>query len=142
MKYALLFALCIQAQAYEITDGFLQKIAVIESGENCTAVGDNGASLGRYQMQRSAWVDACRRNNANWPYGKENAFNYPITHQVCKWHFEWLAQMLEKRKVRVCEMTLYMAYNKGLEGAKRLGYNTQINDPALNRARNFLNTCQ
>lgn len=142
MKYALLLALCIQAQAYEITDDFLQKIAIIESNENCTAVGDKGASLGRYQIQRPAWIDACRRNGVDWSYGKENAFNYPLAHQVCKWHFEWLSETLENRGVRVTEMTLYMAYNKGLNGARRLGYNTQLNDPALNRARIYLNTCQ
>jgi hypothetical protein len=141
MKYALLLALCIQAQAYEITDGFLHKIAIIESSEQCTAVGDSGRSLGRYQIQRSAWDDACRRNGENWKYCKDNAFNYPMAHQVARWHFEWLAQTLEKRRVKVNEMTLYMAYNKGVTGAARLGFNTQSNDPALNRARIYLNTC-
>lgn len=141
MKYALLLALCIQAQAYEITDGFLHKIAIIESNEQCTAVGDSGRSLGRYQIQRSAWEDACRRNGENWKYCKDNAFNYPMAHQVARWHFEWLAQTLEKRNVKVNEMTLYMAYNKGITGAARLGFNTQSNEPALNRARIYLNTC-
>lgn len=142
MKYTLLLALCIQAQAMEITDGFLNKIAIIESNEQCTAVGDRGASLGRYQIQRSAWVDACRRNDVDWAYNMDNAFNYPMAHQVAKWHFEWLAETLKRRGVRVNEMTLYMAYNKGITGAARLRFNTQINDPALNRARLFLNTCR
>jgi hypothetical protein len=142
MKYTLLLALCLQAQAMEITDGFLNKVAVIESNERCTAVGDRGASLGRYQIQRSAWVDACRRNGEDWAYNMDNAFNYPMAHQVAKWHFEWLAQTLKRRGVRVNEMTLYMAYNKGVTGASRLGFNTQINDPAMNRARAYLNTCQ
>lgn len=142
MKYTLLLALCLQAQAMEITDGFLNKVAVIESNERCTAVGDRGASLGRYQIQRSAWVDACRRNGEDWAYNMDNAFNYPMAHQVAKWHFEWLAKNLKRRGVRVNEMTLYMAYNKGLTGASRLGFNTQINDPAMNRARAYLNTCQ
>jgi hypothetical protein len=142
MKYTLLLALCLQAQAMEITDGFLNKVAAIESNERCTAVGDRGASLGRYQIQRSAWVDACRRNGEDWAYNMDNAFNYPMAHQVAKWHFEWLAQTLKRRGVRVNEMTLYMAYNKGVTGASRLGFNTQINDPAMNRARAYLNTCQ
>jgi len=142
MKYALLLALCIQAQAMEITDGFLQKVAIIESNEQCTAVGDRGASLGRYQIQRSAWVDACRRNGENWQYNKDNAFNYTMAHQVARWHFEWIAETLKKRGVKVTEMSLYMAYNKGVAGASRLRFNTQINDPAMNRARVYLNTCQ
>ncbi len=142
MKYALLLALCIQAQAMEITDGFLQKVAIIESNEQCTAVGDRGASLGRYQIQRSAWQDACRRNGENWQYNKDNAFNYTMAHQVARWHFEWIADTLKKRGVKVTEMSLYMAYNKGVAGASRLRFNTQINDPALNRARAYLNTCQ
>lgn len=142
MKYALLLALCIQAQAMEITDGFLQKVAIIESNEQCTAVGDRGASLGRYQIQRSAWQDACRRNGENWQYNKDNAFNYTMAHQVARWHFEWIADTLKKRGVKVTEMSLYMAYNKGIVGASRLRFNTQMNDPALNRARAYLNTCQ
>lgn len=142
MKYTLLLALCIQAQAMEITDGFLHKVAIIESNEQCTAVGDRGASLGRYQIQRSAWQDACRRNGENWEYNKDNAFNYTMAHQVARWHFEWIAETLKKRGVKVTEMTLYMAYNKGVAGASRLRFNTQINDPAMNRARNYLNTCQ
>ena len=142
MKYALLLALCIQAQAMEITDGFLQKVAIIESNEQCTSVGDSGASLGRYQIQRSAWQDACRRNGENWKYNKDNAFNYTMAHQVARWHFEWIAETLKKRGVKVTEMSLYMAYNKGVAGASRLRFNTQINDPAMNRARVYLNTCQ
>lgn len=142
MKYTLLLALCIQAQAMEITDGFLHKVAIIESNEQCTAVGDRGASLGRYQIQRSAWQDACRRNGENWEYNKDNAFNYTMAHQVARWHFEWIAETLKKRGVKITEMSLYMAYNKGIAGASRLRFNTQINDPAMNRARNYLNTCQ
>lgn len=131
-----------ELRAYEITDGFLQKIAIIESNEQCTAVGDKGFSLGRYQIQRSAWVDACRRNGESWVYNKDNAFNYPMAHQVAKWHFEWIAECLKKRNVKITEMCLYMCYNKGLNGASKLGFNTQIDDPAMNRARIYLNTCQ
>ena len=145
MKYTLLLvalATMHELRAYEVTDGFLQKVAIIESNEQCTAVGDRGASLGRYQIQRSAWIDACRRNGENWQYNKDNAFNYTMAHQVAKWHFEWIADTLKKRGVKVTEMSLYMAYNKGVVGASRFGFNIQINDPAMNRARVYLNTCQ
>ena len=142
MKTVLLLLVCLNAQAYEITDGFLHKIAIIESNEQCTAIGDSGRSLGRYQIQRSAWLDACRRNNEDWAYNKDNAFNYTMAHQVAKWHFEWIANTLKNRGVKVTEMSLYMAYNKGIVGASRFGFNIQINDPAMNRARVYLNTCQ
>lgn len=127
---------------FEVTQGFLDKIALIESEQRCTAVGDRGASLGRYQIQRSVWTDSCARNGVDWQYNRDNAFNYPLANQVAKWHLEWIVDNLQKRGIKPNEMVVYMAYNKGLNGARRLGYNTQLDDPALNRARAFLCPCR
>lgn len=127
---------------FEVTQGFLDKIAMIESEQRCTAVGDRGASLGRYQIQRSVWTDCCARNGVDWKYNRDNAFNYPLANQVAKWHLEWIVDNLQKRGIKPNEMVVYMAYNKGLNGARRLGYNTQLDDPALNRARAFLCPCR
>jgi hypothetical protein len=34
-------------------------IAQVETGENYTAIGDNGKARGAYQLHRSAWIDGC-----------------------------------------------------------------------------------
>lgn len=138
MKYALLLALCIQAQAMEITDGFLDKLAVIESSERCTAVGDKGQSLGCFQMKREAWVDACKRNYANWDYNKANAFNYSLARQVAQWHCEWIVERLKANGVQPTPIRVYMCYAMGFSGAMKHRFNTNLDYPALNRARGIL----
>jgi len=138
MKYALLLALCIQAQAMEITDGFLDKLAVIESSERCTVVADRGESLGAFQIKRAAWIDACSRNGANWEYNKANAFNYPIARQVAQWHCEWIVERLKANGITPNAMRVYMCYCMGFSGAKKHRFNTNLDYPALNRARGIL----
>lgn len=138
MKYALLLALCIQAQAMEITDGFLDKLATIESDNRCTSISDKGKSLGAYQLHRSAWEDACKRNLANWEYNKSNAFNYPIARQVAQWHCEWIVQTLQRNNIKPTPMRVYMCYCMGVTGALKRKLNTELDYPALNRARGIL----
>lgn len=47
----------------EITiDVFLKAIATIESNCDDKAVGDNGRSIGRYQISKAYWKDACEHN--------------------------------------------------------------------------------
>lgn len=138
MKYATLLLLCLKAQAMEITDGFLDKLAVIESSNRCTAISDKGQALGAYQLHRSAWEDACARNGANWPYDKANAFNYPIARQVAQWHCEWIVQTLKSNGIKPTPIRVYMCYCMGVRGALKHKLNTDLDYPALNRARGIL----
>ena len=39
-------------------DDFLHAIGTVESNHDDSAVGDGGASIGRYQIQRAYWIDA------------------------------------------------------------------------------------
>lgn len=39
-------------------DDFFYAIAAVESNHNDDAVGDGGASIGRYQIQRPYWIDS------------------------------------------------------------------------------------
>lgn len=48
-------------QDYEMGD-FLKAIATVESNCDDKAVGDNGKSLGRYQIQKAYWQDAVDHN--------------------------------------------------------------------------------
>lgn len=138
MKYTLLLALCIQVQAMEITDGFLDKLATIESNNRCTVVSDRGQSAGAFQIKRDAWQDACRRNGANWEYSKANAFNYPLSRQVAQWHCEWIVQTLLASGIKPTPIKVYMCYCMGFSGARKHRFNTDLDYPALNRARGIL----
>lgn len=48
---------CSGILAGEARSNLLDRIALIESRNNDLAVGDNGRSLGRYQMSLAAWLD-------------------------------------------------------------------------------------
>ena len=43
-------------------DGLFRAIALVESNANDSAVGDNGASIGRYQIGKAYWTDALQQN--------------------------------------------------------------------------------
>jgi len=43
-------------------DGLFRAIALVESNANDSAVGDNGASIGRYQIGNAYWTDALQQN--------------------------------------------------------------------------------
>jgi hypothetical protein len=89
-------------------------------------------------MKREAWVDACKRNYANWDYNKSNAFNYPIARQVAQWHCEWIVERLKANGIKPTPISVYMCYAMGFSGAKKHRFNTNLDYPALNRARNIL----
>ena len=139
MKYTLLLLLSAKAYCFDITESFLRKIAKIESDGNPTAVGDNSNALGLYQLHKSAWDDACRRNGVKWEFNRQNAFNVERSTIVAKWHLEWLSERLEANGYEVTPMRLYMCYNLGLTGALKLNLKP-TNMPSLNRANKILNT--
>ena len=128
-----------QAYCYDISDAFLRKLAQIESDGNPTAVGDNSHALGLYQMHKSAWDDACKRNGVKWEFNRTNAFDVSRSTIVARWHLEWLAERLEANGYQVTPMRLYMCYNLGLNGALKLNLQP-TNKPSLNRANKILNT--
>lgn len=43
---------------YEDMSGFFYALATVESNHDDNAVGDGGASIGRYQIQRPYWIDS------------------------------------------------------------------------------------
>lgn len=51
-------ALCVPPPASADVDGILWAIAKVESNHKDSAVGDNGAAIGRYQIHRAYWQDA------------------------------------------------------------------------------------
>ena len=124
----------------EIDDAFLLKLAEIESDVNDYAVGDRkiGVALGRYQIRRNAWNDACKRNNVDWKFNRKNAFNNVVAKVVVKWHLEWLAENIKANGFQVTPLRLYMCYNMGLAKSKKLNFDPP-NTKQIIRAKKIFN---
>jgi len=60
MKLTPIIALLVSATyAYAYDDlAIVSAISLVETGDDYTAIGDNGKARGAYQMHRSAWVEA------------------------------------------------------------------------------------
>ena len=46
------------SESAEIPDGFFKALGQVESGQNPKAIGDNGRSIGIFQIQKVCWLDA------------------------------------------------------------------------------------
>ena len=60
----------------------IDAIGVVESNNNDNAIGDNGKSIGKYQIGKLYWQDGCRFLKVSWPY--ENAKNPNKARQVVR----------------------------------------------------------
>ena len=116
-----------------VTDELIHKVAIIESNVNPDAVGDNGDSLGAFQIKRSAWADAVAYSKLvagphdyhlpeDW---KGHAKDYEMAQRAAELILKMHEERMIKNKVKPTEFKLYMAYNMGYHGASR--YNFDIN---------------
>mgnify|MGYP001580513994 FL=1 len=46
------------SKSAEIPDNFFKALGQVESGQNPKAIGDNGRSIGIFQIQKARWLDA------------------------------------------------------------------------------------
>lgn len=105
-------------------DDFLVKVAQIESYGGKVTVGDNGRSRGPYHMGKAAWDDNSKRRTSeglpiiSWSSGTKTT----------KWsklyaedHARWIARQLSRKRIKVTEQTLYLAWNAGLSVALKVG---------------------
>lgn len=107
----------------------LQAIALVESGANPNAIGDNGNARGAWQMHRAAWVDANRYRKIKglksygwtmWPEveaQRESALGYI-----------WLLQdrFASDGVDNPDPRSLYLAYSMGYVGYKRAKGNEPV----------------
>jgi hypothetical protein len=117
---------CLEAKSI-ITEDFIDRVAIIESNFNYNAKGDNGKALGAWQMHQPAWREACVYL-ANKGIARESWLDFADCHKkfyndstlsrlVCKAYFEILEKQMQRRKIKVTPIALYMAYNMGFQGA-------------------------
>lgn len=127
---------CVSVEAKSIiTEEFIDKVAVIESNFNYEAVGDKGKAIGAWQMHEPAWREACVYAAHNgiarseWldfaEHHKKFAKDPQVSRLACKAYFEILEKQMQRLKIKVTPIALYMAYNMGFKGAYDKGFNHQ-----------------
>lgn len=111
-----------------VTEDYLDKVAMIESNYNYDAVGDKGKALGAWQMHEASWRESCQRLSRMDGAGftawddftnnhKKFAKDPDVSRIVAKMYLKILEEQMNKSKVKVTPIALYMAYNLGFHGA-------------------------
>jgi hypothetical protein len=132
LSLLLAFSTC-QAKSI-VTEEFVNKVGIIESNLNTDAVGDNGESLGAFQIGRKAWADAvayssliCEPHDyclpADW---KGHAKDFEMSQRAAMLILKMHEERMIKNHIKPTHLKLYMAYNMGYHGAAR--HNFDIND--------------
>lgn len=132
MKSIISFLLaCASCQAKSIVnEDLVHKVGIIESNLNTKAVGDDGESLGAFQIGRRAWADASaysRMVAGNHDYTlpeawKDWAHDYEMSHRAATFILRMHEERMLKNKVKPTPFKLYMAYNMGYLGAAQHGF--------------------
>jgi hypothetical protein len=105
---------------------FLRAVCFVESSNGKYLFGDEGLSLGHFQMSEAAWLDANlwrkARRLKTYPYA-ENVMNPFINRVYASNYFSLLRGELShalRRPPTFCE--LYAAYNLGLASFRECGF--------------------
>jgi hypothetical protein len=131
-------ALVTQAREWRPTPEFLRAVRFVESSNGANKVGDNGESLGDFQLSEAAWLDvnAWRRARSLKTYPYENAvFHSYITRVYASNYLTILYTELNRRLKRPpSHGELYAAYNLGLSSFAQCDFQLHRVNP-LTRAR-------
>ena len=117
---------CLEAKSI-VTEDFIDRVAMIESNYNYNAVGGSGKALGAWQMHDGSWRESCiyMAHNGScrsaWLDFADNhkkfAKDPDVSRLACKAYFTLLERQMQRHKVKVTPIALYMAYNMGFQGA-------------------------
>lgn len=126
LAVAFVSLLLCKLHASVVDDRFLEALAHIESSGNPVAVGDGGAALGVYQFHAMTWahVSALRKQASLSVHGyRSGATNVAIARSYAISYLRWLERNLTAKLGRSpCRAELYAAWNCGLEGFRRRGF--------------------
>jgi hypothetical protein len=117
-----------------VTEEYLDRVAMIESNYNYDAVGDKGKAIGAWQMHEPAWREACQSLSRTtvssflpWDDFAKNhkmfAKDPQVSRLVAKEYLQILERHMNRAKVAVTPISLYMAYNMGFSGAYDKAFN-------------------
>lgn len=137
----MLAGLLVAVSASGASEAFLDRLAHVESRGNARAVGDQGRSLGAYQMTAAAWQDVSRaragRGAAVWPHSA--AFDHAVAREYAR---EYLA-ISEARFLAATGRTptpgqLYASWNLGHEGFRRRAFDLRKCPATTRRAAQLI----
>jgi len=128
LSLLLAFSTC-QAKSI-VTEDLVHKVGIIESNLNTKAVGDDGDSLGAFQISRRCWSDAAAYSRLiAGPHDtilpeawKDWAHDYEISHRAATLILQMHEERMLKNKIKPTPFKLYMAYNMGYFGAAQHGF--------------------
>ncbi len=131
MHHHLALLLCllagdVTAAVWQPTDSLLHAVRAVESAEGLLTWGDNGQSLGDFQLSEAAWVDvsAWRRAHHLPTYNYDvHVWNREVSRLYAADYLSILQRELKKRLGRTpSPAEIYAAYNMGLASFARCQY--------------------
>lgn len=109
-----------------VDETYMDRLAVVESNGNATAVGKAG-ELGAYQLKRAAWDDAVKRMfgriPASYAYTRSNCFDPDKSRRVAREHLLWIERTMVRDGFSPTKISLYMSYNMGITMSERYAHN-------------------
>lgn len=149
---------CLTGYSFEIED-FMDRLAIIESNNNPNAIGDNGNAIGAYQMHKDAFLDSMAWCRVKHPLvyqlvvlrgsllkdHKKSCLDPFVARLLATFYVELIIDRLKNDKIKVTPLAVYMCYNMGYNGAKRVKFNiNEISSPYtrinMKRAKAVLDT--
>jgi hypothetical protein len=131
MKIPALLLLCVtagslHAESWTPSEGLLGAVRRIESDDGRFTVGDQGRSLGDYQISEAAWCDVNAWRKARglpaFDYGK-HVWSESMSRTYAADYLQILREQLKKRLHRSPSAAeLYAAYNMGMSSFARRQY--------------------
>ena len=122
---------CSACQAKSIvTEDLVHRVGIIESNLKPDAVGDDGDSLGAFQIRRRAWADAVTYSRLvagphdctlpeDW---KGHAHDFEMSQKAATLILKMHEERMVKNRIKPTAFKLYMAYNMGYHGAFQHGF--------------------
>jgi hypothetical protein len=123
----------IRANEWRPTPEFLKAVRFVESSNGLNTIGDNGESLGEFQLSEAAWLDvnAWRRSRGlkTYPYDR-TVFHSYIGRVYASNYFTILyTELNRKLKKPPTHGELYAAYNIGLSSFAQCEFKMQRVNP-------------
>jgi hypothetical protein len=134
---ACMVAIPVQAAAWRPTDRMLHAVRTVESAQGLFTWGDNGNSLGDYQISEAAWMDV-----TSWRKGHDlptysyqvHVWNKEVSRSYAADYLGILHRALQKRLNRKPNAAeLYAAYNMGLGSFAQCQYQLARVNPVTAR---------
>lgn len=142
---------CSSCEAKSIVDGeLLNRVAIIESNLNPSAIGDNGEGRGAFQLHHAAWLDGVAWLRTHGLYltvcddYRVGSMEFETSKMVASGYLKMHEARLNRIGECVTPLKLYMLYRFGWSGARKYDFNPNHSDlrgldcAVLTRARIIL----